>query len=114
MQELLEELGDQFDVSRDGRRILCTFLCVFRLKKHVRKTKKKCAHPLESLLWTTKCKRGVDYNRKLDELNKIYIYIYKYMCINTYLYTTAYISYVFVDIYLNIESCSVYNFMDSF
>lgn len=58
--------------------------------------------------------RGVDYNKKLDELNKKKIYIYKYMCINTYLYTTAYISYVFVDIYLNIESCSVYNFMDSF
>lgn len=58
--------------------------------------------------------RGVDYNRKLDELNKKKIYIYKYMYINTYLYTTAYISYVFVDIYLNIESCSVYNFMDSF
>ena len=28
--------------------------------------------------------------------------------------TTAYISYVFLDMYLNIESCSVYNFMDSF
>ena len=36
------------------------------------------------------------------------------MYINTYLYTTDYISYVFLDMYLNLESCSVYNFMDSF